>query len=152
MTPFDVLAVDWLTRVFASLLAWLAVKITHAHKSSRSFSQTWSWNSAHDMAFYKVQCARPLLTNALLRQLMNVSSRDQACKHYSGTTRGEHRVNPAEARTSPYTSSADASVNLKHQSEQVSKKKKKLIVCVFYLFMYFIKFYFSTVTNLPMLL
>lgn len=142
MMQFDVLTVDWLKRVFASLLAWLAVKITHAHESSWGFSQTWSWNSVHDMAFYKGQCGRLLLTNALLPQLIKVSSRDQACKHYSGATRGEHRVKPAEARTSPYNGAEATSVNLKHQSEQVIKKK--LIVCGF--------FCFCTVTNLALLL
>ncbi|XP_058255884.1 molybdenum cofactor biosynthesis protein 1 isoform X4 [Hemibagrus wyckioides] len=71
------------------------------------------------MAFYSGQCGRLFSTNAFLPlRIVKVSSREQACKHYSRATRGEHQVKAAEASATPYTSAAASSVNLKHQSEQ----------------------------------
>ncbi|KAB5562060.1 hypothetical protein PHYPO_G00013600 [Pangasianodon hypophthalmus] len=65
------------------------------------------------MAFSSGQCGRVFCTSALLPlRRVQVSSRAQVWKQYSGATRGEHQVKPAQA------SSAASSVNLTHQSQQ----------------------------------
>ncbi|TSM77410.1 Molybdenum cofactor biosynthesis protein 1 [Bagarius yarrelli] len=64
------------------------------------------------MAFYSRQCGRLFSATAFLPvRTVKVSFRDQWCKHYSGAIRGEQQVKPAQARATPYTSSADSSVN-----------------------------------------
>ncbi|MCI4382419.1 hypothetical protein PGIGA_G00014730 [Pangasianodon gigas] len=66
------------------------------------------------MAFSSGQCGRVFCISALLPlRRVQVSSRAQVWKQYSGATRGEHQVKPAQA------SSAASSVNLTHQSQQV---------------------------------
>ncbi|KAK2843673.1 hypothetical protein Q7C36_011888 [Tachysurus vachellii] len=59
------------------------------------------------MAFYSGQCGR---LNALLSlRIVKVSSRDQACKHYSRATLGEHQVKDANANANAYSSAAASS-------------------------------------------